>query len=78
MTTMSFAEARRIARNIEVEQISPFTWPQQRDRVSTAFHTLDMSDPTTIELRREDKRLARIIWREVGNSVGISPARFLA
>lgn len=74
MTTprMSLAEARRIARNIEAEQISPFTWPQQRDRVSTAFHKLDMSDPATAELRREDMRLARIIMREVGNATGIA------
>ncbi len=73
--TMKLREARKIAEAVEVDQIDPATWPAQRDSVSQVFHKLDMSDPATVELRREDMRLARIIMREVGNATGIPNAR---
>jgi len=60
---MTLHEARRIARDIEINQLDYHWW--SREQVHTAFHKLDMSDPTTLELRKEDMRLARVIWNAI-------------
>ncbi len=71
---MNLRDARKIALRIEVDQIDPATWMDQREEVTRAFHALDLdlSDPAGLGLRHEDMRLARIIMREVGNAVGIN------
>lgn len=65
---MHLNEARKVARNIEAGSIDPVEWFTHRDKISKAFHRLDQSEPTTQARRREDVRLAGVIWRWVGSA----------
>ncbi len=60
MTDMTYAIARRIAKEAEAHQISPHTWtPEIRASTKAAFFQLYMADD------KEDRRLARILNREI-------------
>ncbi len=57
---MTYAIARRIAKEAEAHQISPHTWTSEiRDRAKAAFFQLYMAD------HKEDRRLARILNVEI-------------
>jgi len=73
MTTMTYAIARRIAKEAEAHQISPHTWTSEiRARTKAAFFQLYMADG------KEDCRLARVLNIEI-NRVGatICSAEFI-
>jgi hypothetical protein len=64
---MTLNEARKTARLVErgLLRAVPRRNPDF-DRVREAFHKLHDSDPANVELRREDMRLAAVIWAAAG------------
>lgn len=70
MTRMNLKTARQIANDVLVGNITPADWHSKRADIKRAFHRLDTSDPATIDLRKNDMFLAKVIWTFVGRVDG--------
>lgn len=65
-TRMTLHEARKIAHDIIAGTLSVGDYLARKDDIRRAFGRLDSSDPATDAARRNDRYLARQVWRFVG------------
>jgi hypothetical protein len=64
---MDLKQARELAQRVEAGGDAAFKREAVAD-INTAFHKLDRSDPATLELRKGDIFLARLLWRATGRN----------